>query len=215
MAFHTDAILSTDIDNAHKWAAAYKKWPVTEGRVTTTYASDSDPEVGFTYPEGWKSDSIRLLQVGGKRFTKLNFFDYQAFREDNSSDEEKIFSDFGRQYYINPQSDASGTTTLWGQFTPAEIDNTDPDATTVFSDADEEGNEAILNEVLSYAKMREKKFQEAEAHHQKAIALLERMWERIAVEQHAYQTKNRGIWERINVLEGGVEDELLRRDQWY
>ena len=49
-------------------------------------------EVGFNYPEGWKPDSIRLLRIGGKRFKKINFYKYQEFREDFSSDKKKIFS---------------------------------------------------------------------------------------------------------------------------
>ncbi len=60
VGFFTDTILNTWIDKAHKWAAGYKKWPFTEGRVSTTYVADaSTDEVGFTYPEGWKPDSIR------------------------------------------------------------------------------------------------------------------------------------------------------------
>src|SRR3990167_5885414 len=167
VAFYTDAILDDWLDKAHKMAAGFKKWPFTEGRVNTTYASDSS-EVGLGYPEGWKADSIRLLQVGGKRFKKINFYKYQEFREEFSSDTEKIFSDHGLLYFINPNADVSGTTTLWGQFTPAPLGETDSTVTTVFSDVADEGNEAIIEEVLSYAKKKQQKLQEALVHHQRA-----------------------------------------------
>src|SRR3990167_8939855 len=131
VAFYTDAILDDWLDKAHKWTAGFKKWTVTEGRVSTTYVADSATEVVFNYPEGWKPDSIRLLQVGGKRFKKTNFYRYQAFREDSSNSQDKIFSDFGRLYFINPNADVSGTTTFWGQYTPATWDYTDNTALTV------------------------------------------------------------------------------------
>src|SRR3990167_7720510 len=126
VAFYTDTILNDWLDQAHKWGAGYKKWPFTEGRVSTTYVADStDVEVGFPYPEGWKTDSIRFLTVGGKRFNKKNFYKYQEWREDNGTDKSKYCSDFGLTYYINPRADVSGTIMVWGQYTPLTIDSTD------------------------------------------------------------------------------------------
>lgn len=212
VAFYTDTILDKWIEKSYKWASGYKKWPFTEGRINTTYVIDNTSiEVGFNYPEGWKPDSIRLLQVGGKRFKKINFYKYQEFREDFNSDKEKIFSDFGRLYFINPQADVSGTTTLWGQYTPL-IDSTD---LTVFSDAAEEGNEAIIEEVLSYAKKKEKKLQESIAHHQSAMKILDEIWQRVKDEQYGYQIiDDEGMFERFDVLRGGFKEDF-RRDRWF
>ena len=213
VGFYTDAILDDWIDKAYKWSSSYKKWPFTEGRVTTTYvADDTDIEVGFNYPEGWKPDSIRMLRVGGKRFRKVNFYKYQEFREDNSSDQEKIFTDHGRLYFINPQADVSGTTTLWGQFTPL-IDTTD---LTIFSDTAEEGNEAIIEEVISYAKKKEKKPQESMMHHQNAVRILEEIWQRIKDEQFGYHdTDDEGMWKRLDIINGGLREDTIKRDQWF
>jgi len=74
-AFYTDTILNEWIQQGVRWGTSYKKWPFTEGRISTTYAATE--EWSF---EGIKADSIRLLQVGGKRFQKLNFEDYQIFK---------------------------------------------------------------------------------------------------------------------------------------
>lgn len=215
VGFFTDTILNTWIDKAHKWAAGYKKWPYTEGRVSTTYVADTT-EAGFTYPEGWKADSIRLLQVGGKRFDKKNFYKYQEFREDYPDDSEKYFSDFGRSYYINPKADASGTTTLWGQYTPATLDATDPTAETVFTNFAEEGNEAISEEVVSYALRKEKKLQESITHHQLAVTILTDLWTKITDEQFAYQDTEggEGMFERIDILNGSNYDNTIKRDQF-
>ena len=216
VAFYTDTIMDDWTDKAHQWAAGTYKWPFTEGRVNTTYAADASLEVGFNYPEGWKPDSIRLLQVGGKRFTKLNFLNYQEFREDFPDDEKKVFSEHARLYFINPNADVSGTTTLWGQYTPAALAETDSSVLTVFSDVADEGNEAIAQEVLSYAKIKEKKLEESIAHHKLAKQILDDLWKRVQDEQFAYQNiEGDGLFKRIDVLGGALRDDIFKRDQFY
>ena len=217
VAFYTDTILEDWIDKANKWAAGYKKWPFTEGRISTTYVADNTSiEAGFSYPEGWKPDGIRLLQVGGKRFTKVNFYKYQEFRENYSNDKKKIFSDFGLLYFINPQADVSGTTTLWGQYTPATLAETDNTALTVFSANAEEGNEAIVEEVMSYAKKKEKKPNEVLAYHKRAKDILDELWEKIKDEQFGYQVvDDDGMFKRIDIVNGGFRDDIIRRDRWF
>jgi hypothetical protein len=210
-AFYTDDILNDWIQGATRWASAYKKWPMSEGRVSTTFTATE--EWSF---EGIKTDTIRLLQVGGDRFQKLNFEDYQIFREVEPGSDEKVYSDFGKIVFINPGADASGTLTVWAQYQPIDIDVTDTTAKTVFSDWDEEGNEAIVHKTLSYAFTREKKENEAAVHDAKAVSILERLWENIQGEQFQYQTHRSrgGMWKRINILAGGVDDEIIRRDQF-
>ena len=217
VAFYTDQILNDWADKAHKWGAGYKKWPFTEARLSTTYVvDDTDTEVGFPYPEGWKPDSIRLLRVGGKRFKKVNFYKYQEFREDNSSSQEKIFSDYGNLYFINPKADVSGSTALWGQYTPKAWDYTDNTALTVFSYYAEEGNEALVEEVMSYAKKKEKKPQESSTHHQNAVRVLEELWQRIKDEQFGYHdTEGDGMFERLDIINGGLRDDTIKRDRWW
>lgn len=209
---YTDTILNNWIDDAHKWAAGRHKWPFTEGRVSTTYVSNTEE---YTYPENWRSDSIRLLQVGGKMIQKIAFNDYQIYREQTQSGTDKVYTDFGRTYFINPDAGVSGTITLYGQFMPSNIDTTDDAATTVFSNADGEGNEAIVEEMLKYANEREKKFDEALVHHNKAIEILETIWKKITEEQFGYEAKDRNMWERFDVLSGETTDELFQRDRWY
>src|SRR3990167_577667 len=176
VAFYTDQILNDWADKAHKWGAGYKKWPFTEARLSTTYVvDDTDTEIGFPYPEGWKPDSIRLLRVGGKRFRKVNFYKYQEFREDNSSSQEKVFSDYA-----------------------------------------EEGNEAIVEEIMSYAKKKEKKPQESQLHHANAVRILEEIWQRIKDEQFGYHdTDNDGMFERLDIINGGLRDDTIKRDRWW
>src|SRR3990167_9454531 len=86
VGFITDVMLNDWSIQAHRWAAGYKKWPFTEGRVSTTYASMEEND----YPEGWKTDSVRILTLGGYRFEKKNFEDYQIFREVEPSATDRI-----------------------------------------------------------------------------------------------------------------------------
>lgn len=211
--FYTDTIINDWTRIAHDFAVGYKKWPFTEGRISTTYVADTS-DVGLAYPEGWKADSIRFLQVGGKRLKKVNFYDYQTFREDNVSANDRIFSDFGQLYFINPNADVSGTTTAWGQYTPI-IDPTDLSATTVFSLYGNEGNEAIVNEMMSYAMTKKEKTNEANNYHKKAQEILEGIWLRIGAEQSGYQPyEGEGIWKRFDVLNGGFREDIIKRNQW-
>lgn len=208
---YTDDILGDWATNAHRWAAGYRKWPVTEGRVSSTFTGSEDN----SYPEGWKSDSIRYLTIGGERFQKLNFEDYQIFRENEPNSDDKVFSDFGRIVYVNPNASASGTLMTYGQYLPAAFDNTDLTMTTVFSGSEEEANEALVEEMLKYSKEREKLYEEAELHHRKATAILDGVWDRLKAEQFGYHGKGRGMFERFDILEGATNDELLKRDQFF
>lgn len=209
---YTDTILNDWINQSHRWASGYRKWPFTEGKVSTTLSLDGQD--AQDYPEGWKADSIRIVQIGGKRYQKLNYEDWLIFREDRASDDEKVYSDFARRLFVNPNG-ASGTLAVFGQYTPAPIDVTDKGAITVFSNNEDEGNEAMLLEMISFAKTREGKPKEAEYWHRRAIEILNGIWERVGEEQFGYHSKNRGMFKRIDVLEGALEDELLKRDQFF
>ena len=211
-AGYTDAIIGGWAQQAARFATSYKKWPHTEGRISTTFASGAEE---FLF-EGYKADTFRMLIIGGKRLQKLNFEDYMIMKEENPTATDRVYSDFGRLVYVNPLVDASGTLTAYGQYTPVDIDTTDESSTTVFSNVDEEANGAIVDEMLSYKMSREQKDKEAQFYHERAVATLDSLWSRLEAEQYAYQThRTRGGWfKRMNILGGAVQDELIRRDQF-
>lgn len=227
-AFYTDAVLDEWINTAHKWAANFKKWPMTEGRVSTTTASTSTNEDGWTvleYPEGFKTDSIRMLTVGGKHFLKKNFYKFQEFIENNSSDTSVIYTDYARRIFINPNAAGfSGTIALWGQFMPNDLDRTDPTQGTIFTGFNDEGNLAIVQEVMSYAADRERQgvglvrgkvAGVGPFHHNSAIDILEHLWKTITDEQFMYQdTQNEGMFKRFDITRGGFKEDVFRRDSW-
>jgi hypothetical protein len=215
-AWTSSTILNNWIDQAHRWAAGYHKWPFTEARVSTTFASlvaNEDGNLVGLYPEGWKSDSIRQLQVGGYRLKKLNWEDFQIFREDYSTNDDRVFSDFNRQYFVNPNIDVSGTTSVWGQYTPIVLDDESSTENTIFA-GEEEGNQGIIEMSIAYALRRDGKEKEALDHQLVAKTTLDELYKRITDEQYAYQSKNRGMFDRIDVVNGDMYDDELNTDQF-
>ena len=214
--FITDTYLKNWFKDSHAWASAYHKWPFTEGKATTTYTTAVTDDIGsaiIPYFEGWKADSVRMLTIGGKRLTKLDFTSFQRFLERNTSNTDRIYSDYARQLYVNVNADVSGTLTAYGQYMPI-IDVTDETGITIFSDYDEEGNEAIVEKMSSFLKRREHLLDEAELHDQRAVAKLEEIWKRIQDEQYAYQTKDQAMFEDFDVLEGHGTENFNRPNQF-
>lgn len=226
--FITDLMLKNWFLQAHTWAMSYHKWPFTEGRASTTFASGGGSNSDEWYFEGYKADSIRRVQIGGKRLKKLNFEDYQIFLEENPTGNDRVYSDFNRILFINPSIDASGTLVIYGQYLPY-IDVTDEAALTLFSGYEEEGNDAIIQKMTQYLRTREsgqgilvrgKPVSAAIVAEQNAIAMLERVWQRVEDEQYAYQTTQErgGMFDRINVIGGyrtGNNQQLNNPNQWF
>ena len=216
----TDSFITeTNLKNFYKdsvlWAAAQHKWPATEGRVMTTYATGTGIDSDEYFFEAYKQDSFRLIQIGGKRLRKLNFEDYQTFREEEPDSTERVWSDFNRTVFINPNIDITGTLVAYGQYQPI-VDVTDETSKTFFSDYDDEGNEAVVEKMTTYLKQREHLQDEVVLHDQRAKAKLDEVWGRVLAEQHKYQTheSSDGMFKRIDVLEGGIADNLFDRDQF-
>jgi len=199
LAYYTDSIINDFVKNAVVWGSGYKKWPFTEGRVSTTWSTSEES----LYPEGWKPDSIRYLKIGGKRMQKLDFESYERFREDQPDAEDRVYSDRGNLYFINPNVDASGTTVMWGQYIPYVDEVSD---STPFSFKNSDGNEAIVQRMMAFAKEKENKIDESISYYNKAKEILDGVWKQIQDEQFAYQSKNRGMFEHFDVLIGTNND---------
>jgi len=210
-AWTSEAFLNDWINQAHRWAAGYKPWPFTEGRQSTTYTTTE--EWNF---EGYKTDSIKLLEIGGERFEKLTFEDYKRYKEDQSSGTEKFYTDYANTLYVNTLSGASGTMTIWGQYIPAVIPDGDgltaDDIETVFVGSDE-GNEAIIEKVLGNLYNRDDK-PAAIQHYQLAQKQLDDLWQRMTDSQFNYQTKDRGMFKGFDVLCGDYDDSLFNENRF-
>lgn len=214
-SFITDTMLQDWVRDANRWATAYHKWPFTEKRDLSTTWSGSEETEYTALGVGYKTDSIRMILIGDKRMKKLNYEDYLIFREEQPESNDRVFSDYGRTVFINPNADVSGSLVTYGQYSPS-VDPTDLTAKTVFSDYDEEGNEAYVEKMTSFLKRRENQQEVAELHDQRASAKLEEIWQRILGEQFKYQSHpaTGGMFKRVDVIEGNYEDELFKRNQF-
>jgi hypothetical protein len=214
-SFITDQMLEDWIREGNTYCSTQYKWPLSETRDQTTTWSGTEEVDYSSFGINFKADSIRMLIIGGKRLRKIAFEDYQVFREERPSANNRVYSDFSRTLFINPNADVSGTTAAFGQASQT-LDPTDASATTIFSDFDEEGNEAIVEKMTSYLKRREHEPDEAELHDQRADDKLKKLWEKIQNEQYKYQTgpDTDGMFTRFDVVEGGFRDELFNRDQF-
>lgn len=214
-SFITDAMLQDWVRDANNYATTQYKWPLSEVR-DKSLAWTGVEEIPYTdFTVDYKADAIRILQIGDKRLQKTSFEEYLKFREEEPSANDRIFADFSRTLYINPNADVSGTIAAFGQYTP-QIDPTDAAATTMFSTFDEEGNEAVVEKMSSYLKRREHLPDEAELHDQRTDVVLEKLWKKVQAEQYKYQTgpSSEGMWRRMDVLNGGFRDDIFNTDQF-
>jgi len=194
--FWTSAMIKVWLNEANKWACNYKKWPFTEKAV---YTSSKANAFYYDYPLEFKSDSISRLEIEKsdgkmKEYKKVRYQDFMKYIRDNPDGEDLIFSDFRRQYFINPVVEVNGREIcLWGQEKPTELVN-DVDLTP-FAEGEEAGEEAIIKRALGIALQKGKKYQEASIQRDEAKLILEEIWTRIQEEQVQYQSKDRPFFD--------------------
>lgn len=201
------------LTSAKDEAVARHSWPMTEIKREITSVSGQEE---YDYPTDLKSDSIRYLTVNDKRYQKLLFEDYLRYREDYSSGSKKFFSDRARIIYVNYLADDFGNSiVVYGQ---VEVTGSVDSATTtsVFTIAEPEGDEAIIKLAYSRALASEKMKNPAKARIERmeAFEILDDIWQRISEKQHTYQTEDRPMFKRMNVLEGGLWGDSADPDQF-
>lgn len=222
-SFITDSYLDMWLDDAHKWAAGYKKWPMTENITELgTFGTEKLPYSGAR-DTNIKMDSIRLLAVGNissigtmTPFKRVAYSEYLSYRQFTVAGVDAIFADFGRNVYVNTlASGASGTVYAFYQYLPATLGV--GTSTTIFSDYDDDANEAVVEKMTAYMKRREHLPQEAELHDARAEAKLDLVWKTIQDEKATYQPApgSQGMWQRFDVLRGrGLQPSELSPNQF-
>jgi len=199
------------LQSSYEEAAARHSWPFFEGRLEITSSGEK-----YDYPTNVKSDSLRYLTVNDKRYEKLLFEDYLKYKEDYPSGSEKIFSDRNRVIYINYLAeDFGGSIALYAQVhVSGSVASTT--SSTVFTAAEPEADEAIVQLAFSKALGSEKMKNpnQASKERSEAFEVLDGIWERIKEKAHTYQTKDTPMFKRMNVLGGGLEDDIRSRNQF-
>lgn len=183
-----DATLNDFLWFSYLFAAGYKPWNKLNKLIKTLSISTDGTTVDYfyDYPIEFKTDSISRILVDGKRYHPKDFDDFLKHREENPSDTSKYFSSYGNQYFIFPTPTSTGLEILsWGQIQPPTW-GSDSD-TTIFSDSEDELNEAVLLGAMSRAQNSVGKSSEGEKTQLQAEGILNNGWLRMVKRRQIYQ----------------------------
>lgn len=139
------------IQDAYLWATQLVIWhDLVRARATGTVAAQEY----YDYPDNFRSESIIRLTIDGEEYRRKNFEDYLTFKKNNPSSTKKMFSSFGRQFFVHPTPTATGAGNMiaWGAIQADPLSATD--TISIFSYNKEEANEAVIKKGLSIALIR-------------------------------------------------------------
>lgn len=140
------ARIKTLINDAYLWATSLYVWvELVRGRRTTSVASAEY----YDFPVDFRSGSLFFMLVNGLEYKRKNFEDYQHYKLSGSVTTKRIFSFYGRQYFVTPIPSAGVNIDIWGAVQAAKLVQ-DSDQT-IFSGQNSQGNEAIIKRALSVA----------------------------------------------------------------
>lgn len=144
---YPDSRIEDLIQDAYMWATGiYPFAELTRARTATQGGTN----YYFDYPQDFRTDSIDEIYVDGVPYDRKAFKDFREYRRNNpSTTEEKIFADYGRQYFIFPTPILGAKIDTYGQIQAPQLTN--PTDTTIFSLSDQQGNEVIVKKALSVA----------------------------------------------------------------
>lgn len=143
----TTARIESLIKDAHLWATSLFLWPALErARITST-----NGDYYYDYPSDFRTDSITRVIIDSVKYDRKAFEDFLDYKYNNPNEtSKKIFADYGRQIFIFP-TPGTGTNNfdVWGCIQAAQLSGSV--TTTIFSNSDEAGNEAIVKKAYSVA----------------------------------------------------------------
>jgi hypothetical protein len=133
------------------WATQFVVWhDLVRAVCTKTQAAHEY----YDYPSNFRSESIIRMEIDDEEYYRKNYEDYLAFKKDNPTSTKKMFSSFGRQFFVHPTPTVTGTDnlTVWGaiQADALSLSTSVP----IFSYNKEEANEAVIKKALAIALVR-------------------------------------------------------------
>lgn len=157
--------IQTLIKDAHLWATAlypFRELTLKTDLATTGISSGVMPGASeHSYPAAYRSNSIWLVFIGTDEYRKRNFDDLLRYALQNTNSVKRRYADLGRKFYVFPTPAVSLTMKLYGQQQATQL-SADGDKT-IFSDANTDGNEAIVLKAEAVAKGKSEKEQQAVA----------------------------------------------------
>lgn len=195
--FFSDAYIQRIVNRAVKWASNLYDWQQTQdARKRDTVAGQEY----YNYPENWKTDSVYKLKVNNQSHDRVNFDEYDRYREDNSaSAQDKIFSDFKRQIFVSPVPTSVVEMTVWGHAIP---DTMSADADTHPFAGEAEIEEAIILYATGLAKKKARgtQYNAGLQDIKDAEKKLDNEYEKQLEKQSQYQNKDLEAFEWFDIL---------------
>lgn len=178
------------IAQATKWAGSLYFWPsLLRARVFTSQANTQSLNYDYyDYPTDFLTGSVSRLYIDGKKYelkTFQTFLDYVDNTQEVSNPPDvtkRYVSNYGRQFFVWPVytgTPTTGNAVVWGNIQHPDLTLTT--STTIFSQWDDSGNEAIVKKAFSVG-MRRLEAQLAAAEEQGSIQLLAVMWKKVTDE---------------------------------
>lgn len=193
-------------------ASEYKPWPFLEGSGTATASVSSDVYSSlsqYLMPESAFLVSVNGTVWSGEGSGKRNFADYMKWRSDYPTDNSKIWSEYGGDYYINPNALQNGQTiTVYG-LSMVELPSADGDPLSGFvalTGLDfSGGDQAIIHLAYAYllASDKKKNPQGAAAEEKIAYALLDTLWLTISERKALKVPQNRPFFNTDDMFAQG------------
>ena len=145
------ARITTIVQSAYMWATQLVVWHDLVRAVCTHTTANNEY---YDYPANFRSESIIRMEIDSEEYKRKNYEDYLAFKADNPSSTKKMFSSFGRQFFVHPTPTTTGTDnlTVWGAIQADAL--TLSTSVPIFSYNKEEANEAVIKKSLSIALVR-------------------------------------------------------------
>jgi hypothetical protein len=179
---NNDLFSATDlglwIQQAAQFAWDYKPWPFTKGAKTFTTV-DADY---YDNPTDFALDSTFRVTVGGYRYKRLDFDDYQQTLEDNPTCTDRIWAAYGNYIFINKNAYTVGDTgNFFGKEMLSQLSG-DSDLmpfSPQIDGAEHSGNDAIVQLAYAEALDSEKLNNPVKAAsvRKKATGILDQVWQ--------------------------------------
>ena len=181
------------IQDAHLWATSYKEWVELVRAKTTTSTTDDY----YDCPDEFRTDSIIRVVIDGNVYKKKNYEDFLDYLADNA--------DYLDSYVAGKVMD------VYGCIQPEQLSGgTD---TTIFSDSDETGNEAIVKKALSVA-LKKNNPNLAVLEENEAKVILENIWRRQSQRQHRDERLNHPLFNVPNYF-GRSNNFTLKAKEYF
>lgn len=200
----TQADLDDFIDAGVKRAWDYKPWSFTE----KTYSTTSTAADYYDYPADFEDESITRITVGGMRYPKSDFDDYQRFFADWPNDDAEMWSDHGRFYFVNRNAYTVGATIQVTGKLRAPTLGADSDLLPFSPNSDNQessGNRAIIGfayaEALSSEKL--KNYAQAAVEEKRAYGILDIIWKPMGARRANEQSVNRPFFDTPDYFGNG------------